>query len=184
MANTTAYVSAAKPKTGGAIWAAPVGTTLPTDTTTSLDALFKCLGYVSEDGLSKGTNIESTDIKDWNGDNVLTIQTSKDGTYKFKLIEYLNEDVQKFIHGSTNVSGALATGLTVIENGKDMEEHALVIDMILRGGTAERVVIPNGKVNEIADITYGGSDAIGYEVTLKCSPDASGNTAYKYIKSA
>jgi len=184
MANTTAYVSAAKPKTGGAIWSAPVGTTLPTDTTTSLDPLFKCLGYVSEDGLSKGTNIESTDIKDWNGDNVLTIQTSKDATYKFKLIEYLNEDVQKFIHGSGNVTGALATGLTVIENGDEMEEHALVIDMILRGGTAERVVIPNGKVTEIADITYGGSDAIGYEVTLKCSPDASGNTAYKYIKSA
>ena len=42
MANAE-HVSAAKPKTGGAIYRAPLGTTLPTDASTALNAAFKCL---------------------------------------------------------------------------------------------------------------------------------------------
>lgn len=46
MATNAQNVSAAKPKIGGAIYAAAIGTTLPTDTDTALDAAFKSLGYV------------------------------------------------------------------------------------------------------------------------------------------
>lgn len=181
MANTASNVSAGKPKTTGAIWVAPKGTTLPTDTSTALNAAFKCLGYCSDDGLINGTNLESEQIKAWGGDTVLSIQTSKDDTYKFTLIEVLNEDVLKFVYGSTNVTGALNTGLTVTANNKDVEEVSVVIDMIMRDNTAKRVVIPAGKISDIGDITYSDSDAVGYETTLTCIPDGSGNTHYEYI---
>ena len=184
MANVASNVSAGKPKTTGAIWVAPKGSTLPTDTATTLDAAFKCLGYCSDDGLTNSTDLESETIKAWGGDTVLTIQTSKEDRFGFTLIEVLNEDVLKFVYGSTNVSGTLSTGLTVTANNADVEEVAIVIDMIMRDNAAKRVVIPDCKISEFGDVVYSDSEAVGYETTVTCMPDSSGNTHYEYIKSA
>lgn len=182
--NTVSNVTAGKPAIAGAIWAAPVGTTLPTDTTTALDAAFKCLGYCSEDGLTNGMSVDSTDVKAWGGDTVLNILTSKDDTFGFTLIEVLNEDVLKFVYGENNVSGTLATGLTINVNNADFEEKSLVIDMVLRNNTAKRIVIPDCKISELGDVTYSDGDAVGYETTVTCMPDNSGNKHYEYIKTA
>lgn len=179
--NTASNVSAGKPLTTGAIWVAPLGTSLPTDTSTALNAAFKCLGYCSDDGLTNSTNLESETIKAWGGDSVLTIQKSKDDTFKFTLIEVLNVDVLKFVYGSTNVSGDLSTGITVNVNNADVEEKSIVIDMIMRDNTAKRVVIPAAKISDVGDITYSDSDAVGYETTVATSPDSNANTHYEYI---
>lgn len=181
MANTASNTSAGKPNVSGAIWVAPTGTTLPTDTTTALDAAFACLGYCSEDGLTNATNLESEVIKAWGGDSVLSIQTSKDDTFGFTLLEVLNVDVLKFVYGSANVTGTLATGITIQANNADVEEKAIVVDMVMRDGAAKRIVIPSAKISEVGDITYSDSEAVGYETTVQCIPDSSGNTHYEYI---
>ena len=54
--------------------------------------------------------------------------------------------------------------------------------MIARGDIAHRVVIPCAKPSEIGDIVYSDTDAVGFEVTLNCTADASGNTHYEYWK--
>lgn len=182
MGNTASNVTAGKPNPVGAIFAAPKGTTLPTDTSTALNSAFKCLGYVSDAGLKNSTGIESKDIKAWGGDTVLNVQTSKEDKFSFKLIEVLNEDVLKFVYGSSNVAGSLATGLTVKVNSDEVPEVALVIDMILRDSTAKRIVVPDCKISEIADIEYTDSDAVGYDTKVTCMPDASGNYHYEYLK--
>ena len=182
--NNATNVTAGKPKIGGAIFAAPVGTTLPTSTTEALDDAFKNLGYCSEDGVVNSTNIEVQKIKAWGGDTVLVIQSSKEDTYKFTLIEVKNVDVLKYVYNSENVSGDLETGITIKANGSETEEHSIVIDMVMRDNTAKRVVIPSGKISEIGDINYTDSDAVGYETTLDCTPDSAGNTPYEYIYKA
>lgn len=180
--NTANYVSAGKPSTSGAIWTASTNATLPTDTTTVLDdTIFTCLGYCSDDGLTNETELETEEIKAWGGDTVLTIQTSKNDKFTFKLIQTKDVDVLSFVHGSANVSGTLSTGISVKVNADEVEEQALVIDMIFRDNTAKRIVIPDCKISEIGEIKYSDEEAAGYEVTVTCMPDAAGNTHYEYL---
>ena len=138
---TATNVSAGKPKVGGAIFAAPVGTSLPTSATEELNEAFKSLGYCSDDGLTNSTSLETEKIKAWGGDTVLIINKSKDDTFKWKLIEAKNKEVLAYVYGDDNVSGTLETGLKVKVNSSDVPERSIVIDMIMRGDTLKRIVI-------------------------------------------
>ena len=172
-------VSAAQPKVGGAIYRAPLGTALPTDAKTALNAAFKVLGYCSEDGVTNSNSPETDNTKAWGGDTVLNMQTSKEDSFKFKLIEVLNTEVLKAVYGDGNVSGDLENGITIKANNEESEPCAWVIDMILKGAL-KRITIPSASVTEVADIVYK-AEAIGYETTIKATPDTEGQTHYEYI---
>ena len=73
--HNSALVTAAKPQKGGAFFAAPLGTPLPADATTALNTAFVKLGYLSEDGFENPIETESSDMKAFGGDVVLTQQT-------------------------------------------------------------------------------------------------------------
>lgn len=179
--NNASNVTAGKPNVGGAIYVAPKGSTLPTTATGDLDAAFECLGYVSDSGLTNATDLETTEIKAWGGDTVLTIQTSKSDKFTFTLLEILKKAVLQFLYGSTNVTGTLDFGMAVTVNNDDVEEVAIVINMLLRDNTAKRIVIPDCKISEIGEIAYTDSEAVGYETTVTCMPDSDGNYHYEYL---
>lgn len=179
--NNASNVSAGKPKTTGAIYVAPKGTTLPTDATSDLNIAFKGLGYISDAGVVNGTGMQVQKVKAWGGATVLIIQTSKDDTYKFTLIEVKNVEVLKFVYGANNVSGTLESGLAVAVNDKETPEVAIVIDKILSDNTAMRTVIPAAKISAVDDITYADNAAVGFGTTVDCVPDTDGNTHYDYM---
>ena len=125
MANNKSNVSAGKPKIGGAVYRAPKGTTAPTSADATLADSFKAMGYISSDGLTNANNATTSNIKAWGGDTVLVVQTDKVDTLAFTLLEVLNTDVLAAVHGSGNVSGALATGIvsmTLILSGIKVDE--------------------------------------------------------------
>lgn len=184
MANTALNVSTGKPKVTGGIWRAPLGTALPNDATTSLSGSFTSLGYIAQGGVTHSMNLDSGEYRAWGGDLVLSYLNSKTNTFQFGLIEVLNKDVSETIYGTANVSGALATGITVQASGDDMTEYVYVIELALRGGAVRRIVIPDGKITAIGDIVYQDSDAINYPVTVTAQVDANGHPFYEYTKKA
>lgn len=180
--NNSAKVSTGKPKVEGAVHRAALSSTLvlPSDATTALANDFAPLGYISEDGVSETTNKSSSDIKAWGGDVVDVVQTETGKTWKLKLIESMNVDVLKTVFGDDNVSETSGK-ISISENCADLDFAAWVIETIMKGGRAQRIVIPMGKIISIAEIVYKDNEAIGYEVEIKAVPDASGNYDYKYI---
>jgi hypothetical protein len=178
---SSSNVSAGKPKVTGAIFIAPVGTTLPTDSTTALNSAFVELGYASDAGVVNSESRETETIKAWGGDTVLKPFTGKEDTFQFTLIEALNVNALKLVYGDSNVTGDLTNGISIKSAAEDLDYHSFVIEMVLNGAV-KRIVIPSAKVTEVGDITYADGEAIGYDTTLSAVPDAAGGTHYEYIK--
>lgn len=174
-------VTAAKPKVGGAAYRAKLGTALPTDAKTALDAAFVAQGYISTDGLTNASELSVEEVKAWGGDVVYNAQTEKKDTFKFKLIEGLNVEVLKTVHGGGNVNGSLAEGVTVNVNSTEVEPSAWVFEIVLKGGVAKRVVIPSASITSIGEVKYADNEPVGYELTLSATPDEAGNTHYEYL---
>lgn len=183
MANAQ-LVTVGKPKIGGAIFRAPVGTELPTDAKTELNEAFKNLGYVSEDGVSHENTLETESHKAWGGDVVDASQTERLDKLKFTLIETLNDEVLKTVYGDSNVTGTLETMIKVEADSAELPASAWVVDMILKGGILKRMVIPCAKVSEIGETVYKDDELTGYEVTVSAEADSKGKTHYEYIQKA
>lgn len=175
-------VTWAKPKIGGAVFVAPVGTTMPTDAVSNLDEAFQNLGYLSDDGISNENTPETEFIKAWGGDTVLAQQTDKKDIFKLTLIEGLSTAVLKLIYGDNNVSGNVKDGLSIDATNKEFEPKSFVFEMIFKNSTIKRIVIPEAVITEIGEIKYGDEDAVGYEVSILAYPNADGSTHKEFIK--
>lgn len=173
-------VTSAKPKVGGAIYTAPVGTALPTDATTALNEAFKCLGAVSDAGLKNNISRTTQDTKAWGGTVVDSSQTEFKDEFTYELMDATDENVLKSVFGDANVTKT-ADAITIKVNAKELNEMSWVVDMVLKNGTLKRIVIPKGKVTAVGEISYVDNDTIGYACTMTTFPDATENNHYEYI---
>lgn len=179
--STASNVTVGKPRVAGGIYRAPLGTTLPTDAKTALNSAFVEMGYVSEDGVTNSLSPDVNIVKAWGGDVVYATDNGKTDTFAMTLIETLKADVLKAVHGSDNVSGTSAeNGIAVTVNNDPAEEAIWVIDMIQRGGVLKRIVIPDGIITDIGDISYTDSDPSGFPITITCLADSTGALHYEY----
>ena len=178
-------VTAAKPQVGGAVYRAPLGSTLPTSAAEALATAYKALGYNTDEGVTRSFDQDTEVVKAWGGDVVLVLENGKTETFQFSMLDAHSVEALKMVNGDANVTGStLASGISVISNNDEKGAHIFVIDMIESGNTLHRIVIPNGIVTEIEDITYVDSEPIAYGVTITAMADDLGNTVYEYFKTA
>lgn len=178
--NNASNVTAGKPKIGGAIFSAPLGTALPTSTSEALAEGFTCLGYVSDEGVSNDNSPSSQSVKAWGGDTVLNVQTERPDTFKLTLLETMLIDVKKNIYGDgnvTEVNGEIVTKVT----SEELPGKSYVIDMALKDGVKQRIVIPEGRISALDTIKYADNSAVGYGITINDIADTNGGYHYEYL---
>jgi hypothetical protein len=169
-------VVAGKPVATGGVLAAPLGTALPADTSTTPNAAFKGLGYVSEDGVKKSENRDSSEIKEWGGLTVKKSQTGFEATFQFQLLEYLNPDGAKAVYGDSAVTVTAASAshgaqMSVAVNGSAAPHKAWIFDMF-DGLAKVRIAIPDGQITDVGDTSFDASDGAVRDVTITCYPVA------------
>ena len=170
-----ANVIAGKPKVGGAVFRAPLGTPLPTSARIPLDAAFVELGYVSSDGWARQINKAYETINAWGGDEVAKSRTEHGVGFTMQLIEDLNADAQTAKWGTAAVTTVAATTddgnqIVVIYEGEDVEPAVWVYDMNDQG-KLHRTVFPYATdTTESFEQTFSDSAPIG--LPFEC-------TAYK-----
>lgn len=187
---SSANVTFSKPGTSanksGYIWAAPLGTAVPTDATTELDKAFVGLGYLSEDGLTEPASFEpGDDIVAAGGDTVAQADPTFSKTWTGTCIEALNEDLLKVAYGSSNVTVTPASttdgSITIKEQAGDLEHHVIVIDEMLKGGRKRRNVMADATFLITGDISHVHTALVNFEFTITAYPTADHPSQTQYI---
>lgn len=176
--NNTQNVSVGKGVVGGYLFAAPSSTTLPTDYSTALTNAFVNLGYVTDDGATFSTDVDSTTFKDLNGTDILTSASSRTRTLNVQLAE-VKADVLKEVFGQSAVTVAQTGDITVSHTNDDMPHRALVMELVLRDGRKWRRVIKDAQVTEWGDLTVLYSDLVTFDITFTLNGD---NPIIDYIQ--
>lgn len=181
-ANNSQNVSFGKPKVGGAVFRAPMGTPLPQNATDPLDDAYENVGYISDAGVTNTTDAETASITEWGGLTVLTVVSSTSETYGFTMIE-TREESAKVRFGDSNVKADELGNLSIDHNGLPSDMSQYVIESILTGNRPDRYVIPSATVTEVEETSLNSSDAKGWGVTLAANADdrIGGATSREYI---
>lgn len=180
-ANNVANVSAGKGVKGGYVFSAPVGTDLPTDIETKLDAAFKVLGFVSEDGYTESVDASSEDIVDMNGDLIDSPTSSRIEAGQVTFAEIKAETLKRQ-YGEGNVTDEDGI-ITVKHNADSASSFSYVLELVLKNGRRWRKVVPIGQSSELDDLTIAASELCQRALTIKYLTDDDGNTCYDYIES-
>lgn len=182
--NNQENVSAGKGISGGYIFSAPVGTTLPVkpvSKASELDPAFSCLGFISEDGYVEGVSEDSNDLTDMNGDLMDSTNFNRVETGQVTLAE-IKADTLKRQYGDGNVTDEGGV-ITVRHNADSHPTFAYVLLMQLKNARKWTKVIPMAQSSELDDLTVSSSELCQRALTLKYLTDESGNTCYDYIES-
>lgn len=179
--NDTSNVSVGQGVQGGYAFSAPISATVPTDYSTELSEDFVNLGFITEDGIEFGYDGDAQDYSDLNGDVIESAEGKQSEDIVLTLAEVMKDSLSE-VFGHTNVDEQEQM-ITVKHNTLPHEERIYVFELLLKNGRKWRCVVPRGKASRSGSVTVNKTNLVGYQVTIKCTPDNDGNRMYDYIES-
>lgn len=164
----------------GSVYAAPVGTTLPTTPTASLAAAFIDLGYTDEDGVTLKQTRQVKDYFAWQSKDPLRRELlSREIMLSFKMEQWNGENLA-FAFGGGAVTNPSA-GIFRYEfpaASDTIDERTLIVDWNDGSSRHYRLVIARGNVSEDVETSLTKSDLSVLPVGWKALAPTSGVIAY------
>jgi hypothetical protein len=177
MADSSVIWAPTRPDSGGVFYRAPLGTTLPTNATAPLNALFVDHGWLGPEGVTISVNRDIKRHYAFGSDLVKTTQGQYDEQIKLSFLE-CDPDVFETVFGpgvTLGTDGAGNRTIQVNHRSKQLPRSAFVIHTV-DGNKVRRLVIQEGAVVDVGDISYVHTDVLKCSITLDAYKPASGNS--------
>ncbi len=166
----------------GLAWFAPVGSTAPTNATSSLDAAFLDAGGISEDGLSIDFEEDTTDIRYYGSRTIQRrIQTNESQTFQIAFMEH-NEVSLAIFHKKAlgSISPAVSTGAFSVTTGQASTVSYAAVFQIVDDVRVTRIYCPKVEVSAKESLQYSAGNPVQFGVTFTAYPVAGSSIVWFY----
>jgi hypothetical protein len=182
MADSTNIWASTRHADAGTFYSAPLGTTLPTTATATLDAAFDDHGWLGEEGITNSMTRDTTKHKSFGGDTVKVTQDNYEETIQVTLLES-NPTVLATVFGEDNVTVDDSGGHRTIQVDHDsaMLPRKTFVVRVIDGVKTRLILVEEGQVTSVDDIVHVHSDLLAYTITVDVFKPASGNKAVREL---
>lgn len=168
----------------GGGWAVDLGAAIPTAPTSYdsvLDAAFKPMGAISEDGLAYGFDEDSQEFLAWGQLTPFRSQITRSlRTFQVTLWE-TNRAINKSLMYRLPVADVTSDGsgeYAFEETATPTPDRRSFVFDVIDGLTLERFFVPVGEVTDRDDVSYKSDEIAGYNITITAYADANNVTVY------
>ena len=159
----------------GALWKAPLGTTLPTDSTTAWGTGFVNLGYAT-DGFTITQDLKKQDITAWQTlAPVRSIATALIRKMTFEALESNINTVPLAWGGATMTPGLAGIYTLAIPEGQ-LTDFILGVDWS-DGTTSQRIIVKQATLLTLPTIKFVRTDAVRYPLEVQAIAPSDGTAS-------
>jgi hypothetical protein len=156
---------------GADVYYAPVGTTLPTDTTTALNAAFKPIGILSTDGLTKTRGKDVKSLFGWGVGKVRNTKKNFEKGFQFVAME---DNDANFVLSNPGSTSATATGVTTRTVKREVTKVYAWVIQLTDGTITKRLVVPRGEAQADGEKKLSDDDSENTQYTVDALAAADG----------
>lgn len=147
------------------VYVAPVGTAMPADETTSLNAAFVNLGFTTDDGVGFNVSYDTATRNSSQAlDPTLRIRTGRDTTVTVGLQQFNQTTLPLALGGGTVTVSTTHTSYSA-PDPEDIDYRALITHSVY-GGKVLRICIPKVMVTETGDISFAKEEESVLDLTF------------------
>lgn len=169
----------------GAISYGPVLDSVPATMAEALEAVkgFTDCGYVSDEGVSLSPEVSTSDIPEWGGSIVRKVIQSFSGTLTWSWIQQSVAEWTAALgadHVSVEPADADHGEQLHIRLGAHLPDNSCVAIRLKDGPRRMLILVPNGQMTALSEMTFSASEAVKVPVELSCYDDGTGDSIHIY----